>query len=317
MLYEIVLTALMSLNPAEKKALNEFQTRLKKEGYDISQYVNDPRFGIYRFEKEKAKKQTNYADTTQSWYMRKDSLEKCADFIEENYYWLKRVEEKYGPSPEHITSVLQLETNRGQYTGEFPLLIAFSSVYINRPDRRNEYLKYTKDFLDLFSDTTDNIILPKDIFEIKGSWAGAYSIAQGMPGIIKKYGPMADGDGDGIVDLMKIPDGTDFLGNIIKKNGFNKNPSKAIQKYNNGHRFYGSSIEKHTKELEKIMNERKRIPPSNITYLPNIPKMYTKPNIYGRLKKITAPTKIPELENKNYFIRKIITNFSNFKKSKK
>jgi hypothetical protein len=306
MLKEIVLTTLIALTPTEKRTLNNFQTRLKKNGYDISQYINDPRFGIYKFEKG-GKKFTNYADTAQSWYMRRDSLEKCADFIEENYYWLKKAQDKYGPSPEHITSQLQLETNRGQYTGEFPLIVAFTSVYIDRPDRRDEFYKYMTDFLDLFADTTDNIIFPKDIFEVKGSWAGAYGIAQGMPGLIKKYGKEADGDGDGVVNLMKILDAIAFLGIILKNNGFDKNPSGAIQKYNNGHKFYGPAIDIHTDSLENIMEERRRIPPKTIDCKINPVITDMNPPKYDNLYNVKIDT-IQKILPKQPFIKRIFSN---------
>lgn len=306
MISEIILSTILSLAPAEKKVVDNLQTRLKKEGYNISQYINDPRFEVYKF--ERGKKFTNYSDTTQSWYMRVDSIEKCADFVEKYYSWLKRAEEEYGPSPEHITSQLQLETNRGQYTGERPLINSFISVYLNRPDRRNEFYKYMTDFLDLFADTTDNIVFPKDIFDIKGSWAGAYGIAQGMPGIIKKYGREADGDGDGLFNPMNMPDAIDFIGHYLADHGFRKNPSSAIQKYNSGHPFYGSSIGKHIAELEKIMEKRRKIPMEKISYKTNSMIINMEPPKYNTLQNMKIATMVPQTLNKQPFIKHIISN---------
>ncbi|MBN1896632.1 MAG: lytic murein transglycosylase [Candidatus Aenigmarchaeota archaeon] len=263
MIQEIVLTALMSMTPTEKKALDNFQARLERNGYDISQYIEDPRFGIYRFKKGK---HINYADTTESWYMKRDSIEKCADFIEEEYYWLKKAENEFGPSPEHIASQLQLETNCGQYTGERSLLNSFISVYIDRPDRRNEFYRYMTDFLDLFADTTDNIVLPTDIFKINGSWAGAYGIAQMMPDVLKKYGKISDFDGDGYFDPMNMPDAIGFMARYLADHGFGKNALGATHDYNSGHPFYASSIGKHAAELMEIMENRMRIPPEKIRY---------------------------------------------------
>jgi membrane-bound lytic murein transglycosylase B len=306
MISEIILSSILSLTPTEKNIVNNLQTRLKRDGYDISQYTNDPRFQIYKF--EKSKKSTNYADLKQSWYMRKDSLEKCADFIEEQYHWLKRAQDKHGPSPEQITSQLELETNRGQYTGERPLINSFISVYLSRPDRRKEFYRHITDFLDLFSDTTDNIILPREMFDIKGSWAGAYGIAQGMPGIIKRYGKEADGDGDGFFDPMNLPDAIYFMASYLADHGFNKNSSRAIQRYNNGHPFYSSSIGKHTRELKKIMEERTRIPPKKIIYniKPAIANIQYPPKDNLQSTKITAinPQTIP----KQPFIKRIVSN---------
>ncbi len=305
MLKELALTALVALTPAEKKALDNFQTRLKENGYDISQYINDPRFGIYRFEK-KVKKLINYADTTQSWYMRPDSIEKCADFIEENYYWLKKIQDEHGPSPEYMTSLLQLETRCGEYTGEFPVIVAFASVYIDRPDRRNEYYRHMIDFLDLFADTTDNIVFPKDIFDVKVSWAGAYGIPQGMPYQIKKHGPIADGDGDGVCDLMKMPDAIKFTGLLLDKEfGFNENQSHAVKKYNHGHKFYGPAIVEHTDALVKIMEKRNRIPPPKINSILTNLLSYPKPEKSGKYQYMKQSV---ILSKKQPFIRRIIPN---------
>jgi hypothetical protein len=306
MIHEIILSAALSLTPVEKNIVEDLQTRLKKDGYDISQYLNDSRFEIYKF--KRGEKFTNYADTSKSWYMKHDSIEKCADFLEENYFWLKKAEEKYGPSPEHITSQLQLETNRGQYTGERPLINSFVSVYLDRPERRREFYRYITDFLDLFADTNDNIIYPEDIFDVKGSWAGAYGIAQGMPGIIKKYGKKADGDGDGIFNPMNLPDAIDFMGLYLSDHGFKKNPSGAIQRYNWGHPFYGSSIGKHTVELSKIIEKRKRIPPEKINYKTDVKIIHTKPLEYNILHDIKIAAIVPQNPKKQSFIRKIISN---------
>jgi membrane-bound lytic murein transglycosylase B len=306
MILEIILSTALSLTPVEKKVVDNLQTRLKKDGYDISQYVKDSRFQIYKF--EWGKKFVNYADTTKCWYMKADSIEKCADFVKEYYFWLNKVEEKYGPSPEHITSQLQLETNRGQNTGERPVINSLISMYLNRPDRRIEFYKYIKDFLDLFADTSDNIIYPEEIFEIKGSWAGAYGIAQGMPEAIKKYGKYADGDGDGFFDPMNIPDAICFMALYLSDHGFKKNSSGAIQKYNGGHPFYGSSIGKHIKKLEKVMDKRERIPITGINCKINPIIINTNILKYNKLQEVKMNTIIQQVPLKQPFIKRIIPN---------
>jgi len=304
MLQEIILSAALSFTPTEKKIVDNLQTKLKKEGYDISRYLEDSRFEVYTF---KRGKQTNYADTTQSWYMRTDSLEKCADFIEEQYFWLKKVEDEFGPSPEHITSQLQLETNRGQYTGERPLINSFISVYIDRPDRRNEFYRYLTDFLDLFADTTDNIVFPKDIFDVEGSWAGAYGVAQMMPDVLKKYGKILDFDGDSIFDPMNLYDAMGFMGMYLAAHGFGKSQSKATQLYNKGHKFYGSSIGIHTDSLENIMKRRSRIPPKKIFNYPCPTEIVLEPVKYNKLKAMNLAAIIPQLPKKQQFIRRIFS----------
>ncbi|MGY4884850.1 MAG: lytic murein transglycosylase [Nanobdellota archaeon] len=309
MISEIIFSTLLSLTPAEKGTIKSLETRLKKEGYNISSYIKDPRFEIYKF--KGGGKAKNYADTTQSWYMKKDSLEKCADFIEEYYHYLKKTQEEHGPSPEHLTSQLELETNRGQFTGKYPVINALISMYLNREDRRKEFYIYLKDFLDLFRDTTDNIILPEDIFEIKGSWAGAIGNAQGMSSIIKKYGKYADGDGDGKFDPMNMPDAIKFLGLIIEDNGYKKSSFKATQRYNPGDKFYGSAIGKHIKALEKIMETRSKIPPEKVicNIKPAIANIQYPPRDNIQESKIFAMA--PEPLPKQPFIKRILQNRRN------
>jgi len=310
MIEKIILSAIIALTPNEKKVLNNLQNRLEKQGYNISQYIEDPRFEIYNF--NGGGKAINYADTTQSWYMRPDSIEKCADFIKEQYHWLKKTEKKFGIPPEHLVSQLQLETRCGQYTGEYPVINALISRYVRRPDLRNKYYKYISDFLDLVADTTDNIILPRDIFEIKGSWAGAYGNAQGMPDMIKKYGRKTDGDGDGKFDPINHPDAFDFMGGILDDNGFRENPNRATQRYNPGDPFYPSSVEQHKKELEKIMEKKRRIPPERLVALRDMHKFSR--NIAPKMHNPKPIAKF-QLPQKQVFLKRIFTNNKSRKKT--
>jgi DNA-dependent RNA polymerase auxiliary subunit epsilon len=305
MISEIILSTILSLTPAEKKVVGNLETKLKKEGYEISQYINDPRFQIYKFKKGNGP--LNYSDTTQSWYMKRDSIEKCADFIEEYYYNLEMIRAKYGISPEHMASQLQLETRLGKYTGERPLINSFISMYLNSPRRRGEFYRYLKDFLDLFADTTDNIILPKDIFDVKGSWAGAYGIAQAMPSLIKKYGKDTDGNGDGKFDLMNMLDAMEFMARYLYDLGFGKD-ARATQDYNKGDKFYQSAIDKHKLSLNEIMEERSRIPPKKISYKLNPAIMDIKPPERNVLQETKTTAMVPQTPQKPPFIKRIISN---------
>ncbi|MCD6496626.1 MAG: lytic murein transglycosylase [Candidatus Aenigmarchaeota archaeon] len=256
MIGEILLSAALAVSGATgkyKSRLDYLKRRLARDGYDITSILEDPRFEVYDFGKRK--RFVNYADTSQSWYMRRDSLESCADFMEEYWHWLRKAEDEFGPSPEHIASVLELETNRGQYTGKRPVINSLISVYMQSSGRRRRHFyEYIKDFLELQKDTADNILLPDDIFEAKGSWAGAYGIAQIMPDLFRKYGK--DFDGDGVFDPMNKPDAIGFLGRYLADHGFSRDAIRATYRYNPGHPFYASSIGKHARALGRIMEER-------------------------------------------------------------
>ena len=255
MILKLILASALSFsNPPKNKSLNYLEKRLEKQGYDISYIVEDPRFEIYSF---KRKKFVNYADTTKSWYMKKDSLEACADFLEEYKPWLEKAEKEFGPSPEHIVSQLELETNRGQFLGKRPVINSLISVYLySYGHRRRRFYTYIKEFLKIQQDTTDNIILPKDIFDAKGSWAGAYGLPQIMPNLFRSYGK--DFDGDGYFDAMNTIDAIGFLAHYLSEHGFSEDKLKATHDYNSGHPFYASSVGKHALALHKIMEQRER-----------------------------------------------------------
>ena len=53
MIPEIILSAAFSLAPAEKKVMDNLETKLKKDGYDVSQYLDDSRFEVYKFKRRK------------------------------------------------------------------------------------------------------------------------------------------------------------------------------------------------------------------------------------------------------------------------
>ncbi len=307
----IQLVAIESLTPTEKRALDNFQKRLEREGYDISQYLEDPRFGIRRF--EKGKKQTDYTNINESWYLNPDSIKTCIPFMEDNLYWLKKVQGEHGISPEHMASLLQLETRCGKYTGVYPSIVAFASVYIDRPDRRTEYLGYAKDFFNLFTDTTDNILLPRDIFNIEMSYAGAYGISQGIPPMIIKHGPKADGDGDGVVNLMKTADAIKFAALLLDEEfEYRENPTRAIRRYNGGHEFYGRAIIMHADSLRKIWEMKKREPINKISNYPNTPHIL-KPIETKNLHYMKRD--IPQLPQKQVFLKRIFTNNKSRKKT--
>jgi hypothetical protein len=279
MISEIIISAVISLTPADKKIVNNLESRLKKDGYDISKYVNDSRFQIYKF--EEGKRNFDYSDTINCWYLRKGSLNECADFIEENWILLDRVKKDFDISPEQIASQLQLESRLGKYTGKYSAFNAMVSKYLDRKGKdRETFYKYLRDYLKLCADTTDDIILSSDVFENFGSNAGAIGIAQIMSSNMDNY--MVDYNNDGKRDPNNKEDAVGTVARFLNRNELN------AQKYNPYDKFYGSSIGKHTRELMKIMDKRSTIPPEKIS-------CKIKPSIDG----IDFP-KIDTLQERNF-----------------
>jgi membrane-bound lytic murein transglycosylase B len=297
MILEIMLSGTMFLSSGHNHDADiaYLQRRLAREGYNISKYIKDSRFQIY--EPKGENKPVNYAKET--WYMVPDSIEKCADFMEENWVLLERVRKDFSGSPEYMVSQLQLETRLGKYTGEYPAFNAMVSKYLHRKGKKKEeFYKYLRDYLKLCADTSDNIILSSDVFENLGSHAGAIGINQVMSSNMDDY--LIDYNNDGRRDPNDREDAVGALSKFASK--------KKIQAYNPNDKFYESSITKHAKELIKIMEKRKRIPPKKISYniKPIIANIQYPPRDNLQQTKILAMA--PEPIQKSPFIKRIISN---------
>jgi len=297
MIKEIILAGAMLLPQSHNHnaGLAYLQKRLAKEGYDISNYIKDPRFKIN--EPLGKSSPTNYAKDT--WYMRPDSLEKCADFIEENWTLLYRAEKDFGASPEHITSQLQLESNKGQNPGTYRAFNAMTSQYLHRTGKKKEeFYKYLREYLRLCADTTDNILLSSDVFENMSSRAGAIGIAQVMSYNMDSY--LIDYNKDGKREPLNLEDAVGTIARFIGKN--------RTQAYNPGDFFYESSIGMHTDSLENIMERRSRIPPKKILNYPKIPTIILEPVKYDKLEEMKPVAIMPQLPKKQPLRKKRLFN---------
>ncbi len=93
--------------------------------------------------------------------------------------------------------------------------------------------------------------LYKDIFSIKGSYAGAFGIAQSLPSSYKLFG--VDFDKDGVIDPYSMEDSIGFVANYLYKGGFRESISsreRAIYSYNR-QKSYVNAIIKYADELKK------------------------------------------------------------------
>ena len=113
-------------------------------------------------------------------------------------------------------------------------------------------------------------------------------------------GYMIDYNNDGRRDPHNKEDAVGTLSRFIGK--------KKIQAYNPNDKFYGSSIDKHTAELIKIMEKRSRIPPKKISYniKPIIANIQYPPR--DNLQDMKMAAMVPQILPKQPFIRRIIPN---------
>jgi membrane-bound lytic murein transglycosylase B len=119
---------------------------------------------------------------------------------------IKEASEKYGVPEDIIVGIIGVETIYGRMTGDVRVIDALSTLTFDYP-RRAEYFRSELENYLLFA--RENKF---DLFEVRGSFAGAIGIPQFMPGSIRRFA--TDFNGDGIIDLRNSPE--DAIGSVAK-----------------------------------------------------------------------------------------------------
>jgi membrane-bound lytic murein transglycosylase B len=126
---------------------------------------------------------------------------------------MARAEKEYGVPPEIIASIIGIETVYGRVTGTFRVIDALSTLAFDYPRRAPFFRGELENYL-LFA--RDEGL---DVFEVKGSYAGAIGIPQFMPGSWRRYA--VDFDGDGKIDLRNnFIDSIGSVANFLKQHGW-------------------------------------------------------------------------------------------------
>ena len=238
----IILSAALALAAHDHEpGLQQLQKRLSSDGYSISEYIGDPRFEIYEPRNGRA---IDYSDTTEFWYLKNDSIEKCADFAHWQGMWLEKAEKEYGVPPEYIVSELRLETRLGHYLGEHPAINSLISKYLHRQGSSREF--YYGEIKALLRDYK---YFASDIFELPGSSSGAIGIMQFTP-YFRRF------DGDGRFDPFTMPDAIGSAANYLSRNGFRGDPRKAVYRYNPNDPYYAKAVTAHAEILKEKMKRR-------------------------------------------------------------
>lgn len=152
-----------------------------------------------------------------------------AKFMKRNKKALNEAYKKYGVQPEYITAIIGVESYYGEYTGNYPVFDALTTLAFEE-NRRNKFFKSElKAFLKLAKRNKQD---PKSIY---GSFAGAIGLAQFMPSNFKKLA--VDFNKDGVVDLYNETDAIGSIANYFKKSGWNKRIPTATRVSYKGKRF--------------------------------------------------------------------------------
>ncbi len=196
----------------------------------------------------------------------KFSVKKSKTFYKEHFELLKAAENKFDVPAEVITSVLWVETRHGGYLGKNNIASVFFSTALANTE---ENIQMNKDALkDKFDGTEKELdslykrieqradkkanwafdqllalaklqaVSPIDIFEIEGSWAGAFGMSQFLPSSYMSWA--YDGNGDDKINLFELEDAIFSVANYLKSNGWGsseKEQKAAVHHYNNSNAY--------------------------------------------------------------------------------
>lgn len=139
------------------------------------------------------------AERVKPWYEYRDHflteqrIREGVDFWVRHRERLARIERDTGVDASVIVGIIGVETFYGRITGTFSVLDALSTLAFDYPPRSPFFRSQLEHFLLLAREE------PIDLFNVKGSYAGAMGAPQFMPGSYRIYA--VDGDGDGRRDL--------------------------------------------------------------------------------------------------------------------
>jgi membrane-bound lytic murein transglycosylase B len=126
---------------------------------------------------------------------------------------LARATKEYGVPEEIIVAIVGIETFYGRHTGRWRVIDALTTLAFDYPPRAPFFRGELENYLVISRDRGN------DVFETRGSWAGAIGIPQFMPGSYMKFA--VDFDGDGRIDLSNTPaDAIGSVANFLKQHGW-------------------------------------------------------------------------------------------------
>ncbi len=151
------------------------------------------------------------------------------DFMKKNKKVLYKAYKKYGVQAEYITAIIGIESFYGEFTGNYPVFDALTTLAFEENRRNNFFKNELKEFLILSKKNNQN---PKKIY---GSFAGAIGLAQFMPSNFKTLA--VDFNNDNKIDLNNEADAIGSIANYFKKSGWNRYLPVATRVSYKGKRF--------------------------------------------------------------------------------
>ena len=200
-------------------------------------------------------------------YMSRYALRKAEQFRKRNFGQLWRVEDRFGVPMNVILAILLVETQMGTARLPFRVLDVFTTLVIEgHPDSVDKhYEKLLKHHPDLekgflaerlagkaewaFDELVALLILGqetgRDVFDIRGSYAGALGMPQFLPSSYHRWA--VDGNNDRQIDLENRADAIASIGNYLRAHGWTKTASyqqkwRAVWEYNHSPNYVNAVL---------------------------------------------------------------------------
>jgi membrane-bound lytic murein transglycosylase B len=201
-----------------------------------------------------------------SHYSNVRSVNNTRDFLEKYRIDFDSCETKYPVPREIIAAIIWIETRNGTYLGKNNIASVFLStaladspefIEMNKNYARKLYSSSQKDLQAVEAEiiqrahkkadwalgellALEKIYLSTNIsvFDLKGSFAGAFGMPQFLPSSFIKWA--VDGDNDGMVDLYNPVDAIYSIANYLRTNGWDTTSTgqrAAIFHYNNNNSY--------------------------------------------------------------------------------
>lgn len=185
---------------------------------------------------------------------------------------LKNAGREFDVDKEVVTAILLVETSLGEHLGNVPVMSVFASIILGNYGRRRKDVeralaeKFGKDkYLERLETKFDwskqelyaLLKMRKDygmnIYDLKGSYSGAFGIPQFLPSSYLEWG--CDGDKSDSVNLFEVPDTITSVVNYLKAHGWKRGLShesnkKVLWNYNRS-QVYVNTVLQIAQKLQK------------------------------------------------------------------
>ncbi len=193
-----------------------------------------------------------------------------------NLNFLKTIEKKFNVDGDVVIGILTVESLCGTYKEKYNVVSVYKTlIELNKNKKyrdkiwiqvKNKYPETTRKWFEkrikwkskwakkqLKSLYKIYLKHKVDVFNLKGSWAGAFGLPQFIPSTFLYYA--VDGNNDGKIDLTKFPDSIASVANYLKKHGWKrgidyKKKFKIVLAYNHS-KLYAETVLKIADKLIK------------------------------------------------------------------